>query len=100
MKILFITILILSIPLLSFAATMNVSTGYGYIQDSQGRVICRYELPKGQHPIKDGYTYKEVNNKKELEKIEVYEEPERKLSLEEKLSKLGITKEELKELLK
>jgi len=54
---------------------MLVKTGYGYIKDTKGNIIAKYELPKGEHPEKKGYTYYEVASKEELDKIEVYQEP-------------------------
>ena len=54
---------------------MLVKTGYGYIKNTKGNIIAKYELPKGEHPEKKGYTYYEVASKEELDKIEVYIEP-------------------------
>lgn len=95
-----IVLILLSICSISYSAIMDVNTGIGYIKDSEGKIVCKYDLPKGQHPLKDGYTYTEVSNKKELEKIEVYQEPVKTLTVEEKLKKIGLTKQELKELVK
>lgn len=101
MKKLIIILIICLFPSLVLAnEVMDVKTGYGYIKDSQGRIVCRYDLPPGKHPIKDGYAFIEVADKKELDKIEVYKEPTPVLTPEEKLNRMGITKEELKELIK
>ena len=54
---------------------MLVITGYGYIKDAEGRVISKYDLPPGEHPLKGGYTYHEVVNQQALDKIEVYTPP-------------------------
>ena len=53
-----------------------VKTGYGYIKETAtGRIICKYELRPGEHPLKEGYTRHEVKDKKALENIKVYKEP-------------------------
>ena len=98
MKRLFVLVLCL-INSSVFAAVMNVNTEYGYIKDSEGKIVCKYDLPKGQHPLKDGYTYVETS-KDDFNKVEVYQEPVKELTTQEKLDKLGITKQELKDYLK
>ncbi|HDP36655.1 MAG TPA: hypothetical protein ENN27_02110 [Candidatus Atribacteria bacterium] len=54
---------------------MLVKTGYGYIKDKDGKIVAKYDLPKGKHPATEGYTYHEVATKEELDKIKVYQEP-------------------------
>jgi hypothetical protein len=54
---------------------MVVNTGYGYIKDSQDRIIAKYVLPKGEHLLDSGLIQYEVKNKEDLENIEVYQEP-------------------------
>lgn len=88
------------LPSLALAGTMDVKTGIGYIKDSDGKIICKYDLPKGQHPLKDGYTYTEIATKQDLDKVVVYQEPVRVLTTEEKLEKVGLSKQDLKDLLK
>jgi hypothetical protein len=100
MKILIASLICLFASTVFAMGTMDVKTGIGYIKDSEGKIVCKYDLPKGQHPLKDGYTYTEIASKKELGNIEVYKKPIKQLTIEEKLNKLGITKEELKTLLK
>jgi hypothetical protein len=54
---------------------MVVKTGYGYIQDSNGHIVSRCELPKGEHPLKDGYSYIEVQSRSELENVTLWIPP-------------------------
>ena len=75
MRIIFTLFLVLLIASISYAGTFEVKTGYGYIKDRYGNTIAKYDLPKGEHPLKDGYVYYEVATKKDLENIEVYKEP-------------------------
>jgi len=88
-----------------------VKTGYGYFKDKDGHIVAKAELPKGKHPLKEGYTYHEVATKEELDAIEVYEPPiveteeemQRKLlrqSAIAKLKALGLTDEEIEALIK
>jgi hypothetical protein len=79
---------------------MKVNTGYGYIKDANGKIISKYDLPRGEHPLSDGYTFVEVPSRNDLDKIQVDTPKQKELTIEEKLEKLGITKEELKEILK
>ena len=85
---------------------MKVITTYGYFRDREGHIVAKAELPKGKHPLKEGYTYHEVATKEELDAIEVYEPPiveteeerQRKLlrqSAIAKLKALGLTDEEI-----
>ncbi len=54
---------------------IEVKTGFGYLKDAQGHITDRARLPAGEHPIKDGYTYFEVNNQTEFDAIETYQDP-------------------------
>jgi len=63
--------------------TMSVITGFGYIKDINGHIVCKYVLPKGDHPLKDGYTFVEVEKEADLEAVEIYESPEDKQKREE-----------------
>lgn len=54
---------------------ISVNTGLGYFKDDQDRVICYANLPPGEHPIKTGYTYHEVNSQAELDAVEIYVDP-------------------------
>ena len=51
-----------------------VNTGYGYIKDGKGRIISKCELPRGEHPIAEGYIYVEVNSIEELSTIPMFQE--------------------------
>jgi len=53
----------------------EVKTGYGYFKDLKEHIITKAELPLGRHPIKDGYTYVEVDDKNALASIKVYKRP-------------------------
>ena len=55
--------------------TIEVKTGFGYYRDAQGRPIAKAELPKGTHPLKNGFTYVEVADKAALDAIEIYVDP-------------------------
>ena len=54
---------------------MLFKTGIGYIKDPAGYIVTKYDLPPGEHPLKDGYTFVEVKDRKELDSIEVYIPP-------------------------
>lgn len=59
-----------------FADEMEVKTGYGYfVELSTEHIVCKYELPLGKHPLKEGYRYIEVKDKAELNTVEVWHEP-------------------------
>ena len=68
---------------------MTVNTGYGYLKDSEGHIVSAYELPIGEHPLSDGYTYMEVGTKEEMESVEIYKKP---LTTEEETELLIIAK--------
>jgi hypothetical protein len=57
-------------------STFEVKTGFGYVKDSNGNIIAKYDLPKGNHPTQSGYYYFEVATKNDLNNIKVYIEPE------------------------
>jgi len=50
---------------------MTVITGYGYITDLKKNIIAKYDLPKGEHNLEDGYMYIEASNLFELNAIHV-----------------------------
>ena len=52
-----------------------VTTGFGYFKDAAGRTVSKAELPPGEHPISDGFTYGEVADKTALDAIEIYVDP-------------------------
>lgn len=54
---------------------IQTKTGFGYYVDSAGHRILKAELPIGEHPLSDDFTYVEVANKKALDAIELYIDP-------------------------
>ena len=54
-----------------------VKTGFGYFENTNGHVVAKSQLPPGEHTIKEGYIYYEVNNQVELDAIEVYQDPQK-----------------------
>ncbi|MDE1867217.1 MAG: hypothetical protein KGI08_05865 [Thaumarchaeota archaeon] len=55
---------------------MKVTTGFGYFKDAQGRVICKYEFPLGEHPDPaDRLIPVEVADKETLDAIQIYVAP-------------------------
>lgn len=54
---------------------INITTGFGYIKDSEGHIVCKAQLPAGEHPIRDGFEYVEVQDKTFLDVIEIYRDP-------------------------
>ena len=54
---------------------MNTKTGLGYYKDQDDHIIAKYDLPPGQHILKEGLIFIEVNNREELDHIEIYREP-------------------------
>ena len=53
---------------------MKVNTGYGYFT-KDGKIIAKYDLPIGEHPLKDGYGFVEVNSISALSSVVVDQEP-------------------------
>lgn len=54
---------------------MNVTTGFGYLTDSEGHITDKYALPIGEHPLKDGFTQTEVADKEAFDAIEIWKAP-------------------------
>ena len=52
-----------------------VQTGFGYYKDQTDHVICKAQLPVGQHDLRDDLIYVEVNSQAELDVIEVWRDP-------------------------
>jgi len=52
--------------------TIQVTTGFGYFVDSAGHKIAKAELPPGEHPLRDNFTYVEVATKQALDAVELY----------------------------
>lgn len=50
----------------------TVITGFGYFIDGEGNIYCKANLPLGEHPMKDGYDYVEVETQEILDLIDVY----------------------------
>ena len=53
--------------------TFTVKTGFGYFEDDNGNIISKAELPKGEHPLKDGFTYVEVKDRSKLDEVTIPE---------------------------
>jgi len=66
--------------------TITVKTGYGYFRDRGECIVGKAQLPAGDHPMRDGYSYTEVAGKAELDLIEVWQDPnETKVDLERQI---------------
>ncbi len=52
-----------------------VNTGFGYIKDAEGHIVCKAQLPAGEHPVRDGFTYHEVLSQESLDAIQTYRDP-------------------------
>ena len=72
--------------------TIQVKTGYGYLEDATGNIISKCELPAGNHPLRDGYTYKEVKTKAALDKIKPWIHPDivRERKIAEEISRVKL----------
>ena len=51
---------------------IEVKTGFGYFKDKKGNIVGKAELPEGEHPLQDDFTYHEVDSKEELDAIQEY----------------------------
>lgn len=49
---------------------MNVTTGFGYYTKN-GKIIGKYELPVGEHPLSEGIDYVEVANRQVLDVVKI-----------------------------
>lgn len=88
---------------------MKVKTGFGYFKDKDNHIVSKYELPIGEHPLKDDYSYVEVATKEELNNIEIYEDPieiqkqqkriQDRINAINKLKNLGLTQDEIEALI-
>ena len=76
-----------------FADTLNTKTGLGYIKDEKDRIILKYELPIGTHPLKDGYSYQDVATRADLLKVKISEEAKK----EEQAKELNMSIQEMEE---
>jgi len=54
---------------------MKVEIGLGYIKDSKDNIVAKYDLPKGDHPLREGFSFVEVNSQEELDQVEIYVAP-------------------------
>lgn len=50
---------------------IQVNTGFGYFKNSEGIIIAKAELPKGEHNCQDMFNYVEVATKAELDALKV-----------------------------
>lgn len=96
--------LIMFISTIGYAKNMTVETGYGYLKDKSGDVICKVRLSPGIYPLNNnGLDYVEVANKQALDAIEVYVEPESQVDKDKKkkarkdsmLDDLGLTAQDI-----
>lgn len=55
-------------------AMATISTGFGYFVDSKGEIVCKAELPEGKHPVKEGYSFVEVEDKDALALVNIKEQ--------------------------
>lgn len=55
-------------------ANFTVITNYGYFKDSQDRIVAKYHLPNGSHPLKDGYTAVEVADESAMNAVVTVDE--------------------------
>jgi hypothetical protein len=53
---------------------MICTTGFGYLT-KDGKITDKYELPLGEHPLKEGYDFVEVEDQAALDAVEIYVEP-------------------------
>ncbi len=56
-------------------AKFTVKTGFGYFKDSDGDIVAKSKLPLGEHPLKDDFTYTEVESQVVFNAIIVVQEP-------------------------
>jgi len=54
---------------------MEIKTGFGYIKDSSDNIVAKYDLPAGTHPLKEGFSFVEVETRDDLKNISVYVPP-------------------------
>ncbi|MBW8003350.1 MAG: hypothetical protein FVQ80_15275, partial [Planctomycetes bacterium] len=52
-----------------------VQTGFGYYKNQAGDIVSKAELPAGNHDLANGFVYIEVQNKSELDAIEIWQDP-------------------------
>ena len=73
---------------------MKVTTGFGYFKDDKGNIICKYNLPIGEHPLRTEFTFTELPNEASLNSVIVYQPPEtieqeRKRKLSEEIKEIA-----------
>jgi hypothetical protein len=51
--------------------SFTVKTGFGYFVDAENNIVAKCELQPGEHPLKKGYQYVEVESKEALETVKV-----------------------------
>lgn len=49
--------------------TIKLTTGFGYIKDSNNKIISKYELPRGDHPISDEFEFVELPDKAAMDAV-------------------------------
>ena len=69
----------------SSAELYDVKTGYGYMEDKQGRAISKVRLSiGGRHNIVGNLKYVELDNEEAYNKLELYEKPLPQTNINEK----------------
>lgn len=74
-----------------------IKTSFGYYKDQQGHITAKAQLPAGPHDLADGLIYVEVDNQADLDKIEVWQEPQTQeqaiseIKIQTKLREMAIT---------
>lgn len=52
--------------------TFTTETGFGYYTDADGRVVSKFDLPEGEHPLPEqAETAVEVENRDELKSVQI-----------------------------
>lgn len=53
----------------------TTKTGFGYLENQNGHITDKCDLPPGEHLLKDGFLFIEVNNREELDQVIIYQDP-------------------------
>lgn len=71
--------------------TFNTKTGLGYVREiATGKIMCRCDLPSGDHFINDGYEFVQVNTRAELAAVVIDKEPENSEAVKEAADRSAI----------
>lgn len=55
--------------------TITVKTGFGYFRDGSGHIVSKAQLPAGDHPMQEDFTYTELANQVSLDALEIWQDP-------------------------